>query len=143
MAKQSKNKVKLDKEYEQLGTFSKSQLTAIRKHYKIPEDAKRIRANISNTIKHNKQHLGQIEHYLEELGLTKEKYIRFIASNFNQIRRGKMDKTVVLAFCGEDLDHVAAVHLVFDMNENYWMVKSVRASRKQFFEENDLIWEKK
>ena len=75
--------------------------------------------------------------------MTKEKYIRFIASNFNQIRRGKMDNTVVLAFCGKDLDHVAAVHLVFDMNENYWMVKSVRASRKQFFEKNDLIWEKK
>ena len=54
-----------------------------------------------------------------------------------------MDNTVVLAFCGKDLDHVAAVHLVFDMNENYWMVKSVRASRKQFFEKNDLIWEKK
>ena len=74
--------------------------------------------------------------------LNKE-YIRFITSNFNQIRRGKMDNTVVLAFCGEDLDHVAAVHLVFDMNENYWMVKSVRASRKQFFEEDDLIWQKK
>lgn len=42
MAKQSKNKVKLNKEYVQLGTFSKSQLAAIRKHYKIPEDAKRI-----------------------------------------------------------------------------------------------------
>lgn len=144
MTKQSKNRVKLDKEHERLGVFTKAQLTAIQRRYKdVPGDAKRIRGNISNSIKHNKEHLTQTERYLERLGLTKERYIRFIASNFNQIRRGRFENTVVLAFCDEDLDHVAAVHLVFDKNENYWMVKSVRASRKEFFEEDDLIWEKK
>ena len=142
MAKQSKNKVKLNKEYEHLGTFSKSALDAIRKYYEIPDDARKIRANISNTLKHNKKHLEQIEPYLEELGMTKENYIRFIASNFNQIRLGNLPKTVVLAFSGKELNHVAAVHLVFDKNENFWMIKSVRAERKQFFEENKLIWEK-
>lgn len=117
---------------------------AIRRVYKdVPGNAKRIRANISNSIKHNKEHLDQTERYLEQLGLTKEQYIRFIASNFNQIRRGRYKNTVVLAFCDEDLDHIAAVHLVFDKNENYWLVKSVRVSRKEFFKEEDLIWEKK
>ena len=143
MAKQSKNKVKLNSKYEHLGTFTKSALTAIRKHYEVPENARKIRANISNTLKHNKKHLEQIEPYLEELGLTKENYIRSIAANFNQIRRGNLPNTVVLAFSGKDLDHVAAVHLVFDKNENFWMIKSVRAERKQFFEESALIWEKK
>ncbi len=144
MAKQSKNRVKLDKEKERLGVFTQPQLTAIRRVYKdVPGNAKRIRASISNSIKHNKEHLDQTERYLEQLGLTKEQYIRFIASNFNQIRKGQHDNTVVLAFCNDDLDHIAAVHLVFDKNENYWMVKSVRASRKVFFKKEDLIWEKK
>lgn len=142
MAKQSKNKVKLNKEYERIGMFSKSAIKAIRKHYDIPEDAKNIRANMTNTLKHNKKHLEEIEPYLEELGLTKENYIRFIASRFNQIRRGNFPKTVVLAVSEKSLNHVAAVHLVFDKNENFWMIKSVRAERKQFFEENDLIWKK-
>ena len=142
MAKQSKNKVKLNAEYEHLGTFPKSALMAIRERFDVPEGANKIRANMNNTLKHNKKHLEQIEPYLEELGLTKENYIRFIASNFNQIRRGNAPKTVVMAFAGEELNHVAAVHLVFDRNENFWMIKSVRAERKQFFEEGDLIWER-
>lgn len=143
MAKQSKNKVKLNSEYEHLGTFTKSALAAIRKHFDVPEGANKIRANMTNTLKHNKKHLEQIEPYLEKLGLTKEDYIRYIAANFNQIRRGNMEKTVVLAVATEDLDHVAAVHLVFDKNENFWMIKSVRAERKAFFEEGSLIWEKR
>lgn len=53
-----------------------------------------------------------------------------------------MTKTVVLAVATEELDHVAAVHLVFDKNENFWMIKSVRAERKAFFEEGSLIWER-
>lgn len=143
MAKQSKNRVKLNAEYEYLGSFTKSALAAIRKYYDVPENARKIRANITNTLKHNKKHLEQIEPYLDELGLTKENYIRTIAANFNQIRRGNLPNTVVLAFSGKALNHVAAVHLVFDKNENFWMIKSVRAERKQFFEENDLIWEKR
>ena len=75
MAKQSKNKVKLKTEYEHLGTFSKSALTAIREHFDVPEGANKIRANMTNTLKHNEKHFSQIEKYLQQLVLTKEGYI--------------------------------------------------------------------
>ena len=72
MAKQSRNRVKLKSEYVYLGRFPKSALTAIREHFDVPEGANKIRANMTNTLKHNEKHFSQIEKYLEQLALTKE-----------------------------------------------------------------------
>ena len=142
MAKQSRNKVKLNKEYEHLGTFSKSALDAIRKYYKIPDDARKIRANMSNTLKHNEKHFSQIEKYLEQLVLTKEGYVRYIVANFNQIRLGSQPKSLVLVVTDAATNHIAAIHLVFEKNENFWLVKSVRIDRTEDMERKKLIWSK-
>ena len=142
MAKQSKNKVKLNKKYKHFGTFSKSQLSAIREHFDVPEGANKIRANISNTIKHNKEHFAQIEKYLEQLVLTMEGYVKYIVANFDQIRLGTQPKSLVLVVTDVTTNHIAAIHLVFDKNENFWLVKSVRIDRNEDLERKKLVWPK-
>lgn len=38
--------------------------------------------------------------------------------------------------------HLATVHLYFDKNENFWLVKSVHAERLADLERMTLVWEK-
>jgi hypothetical protein len=140
MAKQSKNKVKLNKEYEHLGTFTKSALAAIRQYFDVPDGANKIRANMTNTLKHNEKHFSQIEKYLEQLVLTKEGYVRYIVANFNQIRLGSQPKSLVLVVTDSSTNHIAALHLVFDKNENFWLVKSIRIDRNEDMERKKLVW---
>lgn len=140
MAKQSKNKVKLNSEYEHLGTFTKSALAAIRQYFDVPDGANKIRANMTNTLKHNEKHFSQIEKYLEQLVLTKEGYVRYIVANFNQIRLGTQPKSLVLVVTDSSTNHIAAIHLVFDKNENFWLVKSVRIDRNEDMERKKLVW---
>ncbi|MBQ6306228.1 MAG: hypothetical protein IJK78_06665 [Bacteroidales bacterium] len=74
MAKQSKNRVKLEKQYRKIGIIPKSAITRICKFIEIPDNANTIRANPSNVLKHNESHLNSIKHALDTLGITKESY---------------------------------------------------------------------
>lgn len=142
MTRQSKNKVKLNKEYKVLGSIPASAIKKIKECFDFPDDAKSIRSNVDNTVKHNSQHLSIIEQQLEKLGLTKESYASFIVENFNQIRLGNVPKSIVLAVKTETTNHIAAVHLYYYKNENFWLVKSVHAERTKDLENMKLIWEK-
>lgn len=67
MAKQSKNKVKLNKEYEHLGTFTKSALAAIRQYFDVPDGANKIRANMTNTSSITKSTFRRLKNTLSNL----------------------------------------------------------------------------
>lgn len=97
---------------------------------------------MTNTLKHNAKHFSQIEKYLEQLVLTKEGYVRYIVANFSQIRLGSQPKSLVLVVTDTSTNHIAAIHLVFEKNENFWLVKSVRIDRTEDMERKKLIWSK-
>lgn len=142
MVKQSKNKVKLNKDYQKIGIVPKKALNKISEYFNIPNNATTIRSNPSNMLKHNKSHLNAIKKALDELGITKEGYAEYVAKNYNQIRLGNMPQSIVLAVKTEETSHIAAAHLFFDKNENFWLVKSVHSARLKQLEKMELIWEK-
>lgn len=142
MANRSKNKVNLDKQYRRIGIIPKSALKKINEHYTIPSNATIIRSNLSNVLKHNETHLEAIKTALDELGITKEGYAEYIAKNYNQIRLGNKLNSIILAVKTEETSHIAAAHLYFDKNENFWLIKSVHSARLKQLEKMELVWEK-
>ena len=118
--KQSKNKVKLNNEYKVVGRIPLAAVRKIREIMTLPENVQTIRANIVNTIKHNHRHIDEIELQLAQLGLTKEDYAEFVARNFKEIRMGNQPLSLILAVTNYGThDHVAAVHLHYQKNENF------------------------
>lgn len=142
MAKQSKNRVKLEKQYRKIGVIPKSAIIKISEYYEIPDNANTIRANPSNVLKHNESHLNSIKHTLDALGITKESYAEYIAKNYNQIRLGNRPKSLVLAVKTDETSHIAAAHLYFDKNENFWLIKSIHSARLKQLMKMELVWEK-
>lgn len=142
MSNQSKNKVKLDKEFRKIGVIPKVAMKKINEYFSIPSDATTIRSNLINVLKHNEGHLKTIESALDELGITKESYAEYIASKYNQIRLGNQPKSIVLAVKTGETSHIAAAHLLYDKNENFWLIKSVHVARLKQLEKMILIWEK-
>lgn len=143
MVKQSKNKVKLNKKYKVIGRIPMAAIRKIKKVMELPDNVQTIRANIENTIKHNKKHLEELEMHLSRLGLTKEDYIEFIAKKFNEIHSGNTPLSLLLAVANEDYpNHVAAVRLNYKKNENFWIVTTVHAIRPDDLKRIPLIWKK-
>lgn len=143
MAKQSKNKVKLEKKYKTVGRIPMAALRKIQEVMTLPGTVQTIRANAGNTVKHNHKHMDDLEAKLAELGLTKENYAEFVARNFNEIHRGKTAQSILLAVANEDFpNHVAAVHLHYEKKENFWLVTSVHAIRPDELERIPLVWKK-
>jgi len=143
MVKQSKNKVKLNKRYKAIGRIPMAALRKIQEVMELPENVQIIRANITNTIKHNLEHMEKMEEQLYHLGLTKEDYAEFVARNYNEIHKGNKPFSLLLVVTHiEDFDHVAAVHLYYNKNENFWLVTSVHAMRHKDLKNIPLIWKK-
>ncbi len=142
MSKQSKNRVKLEKQYRKIGVIPKSAIIKISEYFEIPDNANTIRANPSNVLKHNENHLNSIKHTLDALGITKESYAEYIAKNYNQIRLGNRPKSLVLAVKTDETSHIAAAHLYFDKNENFWLIKSIHSARLKQLMKMELVWEK-
>lgn len=117
MAKESRNKVKLNKEYKSIGRIPMSALHKIGEFMELPSAVQVIRSNVCNTVKHNHRHIDELDEQLNELGITKEGYAEFVARNFNQIRLGNKPFSLVLAVLLENCNHIAAVHLHYDKNE--------------------------
>ena len=143
MVKQSKNKVKLNKEYKVIGRIPIAAIRKIQEVMELPGNVQTIRANIGNTLKHNKKHLEDIEKHLSQLGLTKEDYIEFVARKFNEIHIGNMPFSLLLAVANEEFpNHVAAVRLNYNKNSNYWLVTSIHAIRPDDLKRIPIIWKK-
>ena len=143
MVKQSKIKVKLNKEYKVIGRIPIAAIRKIKEVMDLPGNVQSIRANIGNTIKHNKKHIEDIEEQLSKLGLTKEDYIEFVTRKFNEIHIGNMPFSLLLAVANEDYpNHVAAVRLNYNKNEKFWIVTTVHAIRPDDLKRIPLIWKK-
>ena len=142
MAKQSNNKVKLEQQYRKIGIIPKVAIMKISKFFDIPNNATTIRSNPKNVLKHNEEHIDNIKQALDALGITKDGYAEYIAKNYNQIRLGNKPKSIVLAVKTNETSHIAAAHLFFDKNENFWLIKSVHSARLKQLEKMELVWEK-
>ena len=143
MANQSKNRVKLNRKYRNIGFISVDALKLIRKVYnKVPKDAKYIRVNGGNAVKHNIDHLRGIKTALDRLGLTNEGYAEYVARNYTEIYKGNVDESLLLVVRTDSTHHLAAVHLDYDKNENFWLVTSVHPVRDNDIKIDDFIWMK-
>jgi len=142
MAKQKKNRVKLRKSYKNIGRIPIAALREISKYIELPSRVQTIRASISNTVKHNHRHLDDLEEQLSQLGITKEGYAEFVAKNYNQIRLGNKPMSLVLVVVLEESNHIAALHLHYELKENFWLVTTVHAIRAKELERMPLVWEK-
>ena len=143
MPKQSSNRVKLNKEYKNIGRIPMSAIHKIGEFMELPTAVQVIRANVGNTVKHNHKHIDELEEQLNQLGITKEGYAEFVAKNYNQIRLGNKPYSLVLAVLLENTNHIAAVHLHYDKNVEFWLVTTVHAIKLKDLEKIPLIWEKK
>lgn len=99
MVKQSKNKVKLNKEYKVIGRIPIAAIRKIKEVMELPGNVQTIRANIGNTLKHNHRHV-------------------------------------------EEIEDVAAVHLHYQKNENFWLVTTVHTMKPHDLQKIPLIWKK-
>ena len=143
MVKQSKNKVKLSKKYKAIGRIPMTALKKIKEVMDLPENVQIIRANMGNTIKHNIGHIKDIDEQLQKLGLTKEDYAEFVTRNYNEIHQGNKPFSLILAVTRiGDHDHIAAVHLNYDKNENFWLVTTVHSIKPHDLNKMPLIWRK-
>ena len=142
MSKQRKSRVKINKKYKNIGRIPNSALSKISNYIELPSRVQTIRASIGNTIKHNHRHIDEMEEQLNRLGITKEGYAEYVAKNFNQIRLGNKPMSLVLTVTLEDSNHIAAVHLHYELKESFWLVTSVHAIRVKELEKMPLIWEK-
>ena len=143
MVKQSKNKVKLNKRYKAIGRIPIAALRKIQEVMELPDNVRTIRANITNTVKHNLEHMEEMEKQLSKLGLTKEDYAEFVARNYNEIHLGNRPLSLLLVVTHiEDFDHVAAVHIYYNKSENFWLVTTVHAMRHKDLKNIPLIWKK-
>ena len=142
MPKQRKSRVKINKKYKNIGKIPISALSKISNYIELPSRVQTIRANIGNTIKHNHGHIDEMEEQLYRLGITKEGYAEYVAKNFNQIRLGNKPMSLVLSVTLESSNHIAAVHLHYELKESFWLVTSVHAIRVKELEKMPLIWEK-
>ena len=142
MSKQRKSRVKINKKYKNIGRIPNSALKKISDYIELPSRVQTIRANIGNTIKHNHRHLDEMEEKLSQLGITKEGYAEFVAKNYNQIRLGNKPRSLVLVVILENSNHIAALHLHYELNENFWLVTTVHAIKAKELEKMPLIWEK-
>lgn len=132
----------MNRQYKEVGKIPVSAVGKIKEYIDFPKTVRTIRVVTQNAAKHNKKHIEQIEGKLADLGITKEGYIDYITQNFNQIRLGNVDQSLVLVVTSDDLNHMAAVHLHYDKNEHFWLVISVHAIRDKDLENMKLIWEK-
>ncbi len=142
MSNQRRNRVKLNKKYKSIGRIPNSALNKISNYIELPSRVQTIRASIGNTVKHNHRHMNEMEEQLSRLGITKEGYAEFVAKNFNQIRLGNKPLSLVLAVLLEKSNHIAAIHLHYDKNEQFWLVTTVHAIKLSDLEKIPLIWEK-
>ena len=142
MSKQRKSRVKINKKYKSIGRIPNSALSKISNYIELPSRVQTIRASIGNTIKHNHRHIDEMEEQLNRLGITKEGYAEYVAKNFNQIRLGNKPMSLVLSVTLEDSNHIAAVHLHYELKESFWLVTSVHAIRVKELEKMPLIWKK-
>lgn len=143
MARQSKNKVKLNKEYKTVGRIPIAAVRKIKEVMPLEENIQTIRANVVNTVKHNHRHIEELEEQLAKLGLTKENYAEFVTRNFNEIHLGNKPLSLVLAVAhGDSPEHVAAVHLHYDKSERFWLVTTVHAIKPEQLEKIPLVWKK-
>ena len=114
MAKQSKNRVKLNKQYKSIGKIPLAAINKISEFMDLPTVVRDIRSSKNNMVKHNHRHIDELEEQLNQLGITKEGYAEFVAKNYNQIRLGNRPLSLVLAVLLENINHIAAVHLHYD-----------------------------
>ena len=142
MSKQRKSRVKINKKYKNIGRIPISALSKISNYIELPSRVQTIRASIGNTIKHNHRHIDEMEEQLNRLGITKEGYAEYVAKNFNQIHLGNKPMSLVLSVTLESSNHIAAVHLHYELKESFWLVTSVHAIRVKELEKMPLIWEK-
>ena len=143
MAKQSKNRVKLNKQYKSIGKIPVSAINKISEFMNLPLAVRDIRSSEDNMVKHNHKHIDELEEQLNHLGITKEVYAEFVAKNYNQIRLGNKPLSLILAVLLENINHIAAVHLHYDKNENFCLVTTVHAIKLKDLEKIPLIWERK
>ncbi|GEM_PF-1575615 len=141
MANQRKNKVKIEKKYENVGRLPRSSMATIKQMLGLDRGVFSIKVSMGNALKHNNKHLDEITLELANLGLTPSDYIRFVANRFNCIAMGNIPMSLVLIVDnGDALGHMAAIHLHFEKSQNFWLVTSVHSIRSSDIVKLNTIW---
>lgn len=75
---------------------------------------------------------------LEQMGLEPYDYVKHIASNFNQIRKGTGDSLLLVVF-RKNISDVAAIDLSY--NGKSWIVKTAQPRAYKNIVKNKLLWD--
>ena len=143
MGNRNKNKTKLNKEYPIVGKILVSAIKSVSKFFFVRCDARNIRCKVQNALRHNRQHIEEIEDQLNNLGLRMDDYAKYIASNYNRICLGNKPCSLVLVVKNDGLNHMAAICLTYYAEEDFWMITSTRAIRSKDLDKMTIVWERK
>ncbi|MBP9994477.1 MAG: hypothetical protein KBT67_05975 [bacterium] len=76
---------------------------------------------------------------LESLGINALDYVKLIATNFTQIRKGSGD-SLLLVIYRDDVHDTAAISL--SLNGDIWEVRTAQPRRTKEIEKKELLWSK-
>ena len=76
---------------------------------------------------------------LESLGINALDYVKLIATNFTQIRKGSGD-SLLLVIYRDEIHDTAAISL--SLNGDIWEVRTAQPRRTKEIERKELLWSK-
>ncbi|MCK9254582.1 MAG: hypothetical protein GX793_05965 [Bacteroidales bacterium] len=92
-----------------------------------------------NHVRHiNKKHKKE----LEQLGINAVDFVKFIVTNFNQIRQGT-NNSLLLVIYNERMAKVAAIDLNHSFKKIFWEVKTAQPRYSNPLIKKKLLWQKK
>lgn len=74
-----------------------------------------------------------------QIGLSALDFVKYIVSNFNQIRTGQ-EHSLLLVVYNSELPKVAAISLNLSLNKDFWEIKTALPMRKAALDNRELLW---
>lgn len=90
---------------------------------------------VSDDLTHILRHKKEIE----SVGFTAYDYVRFIAKNFNQIRKGSCESFLLVVY-NETISHVAAIKMNYCTKKGIWEVATAQPRRKSEIDKKEMLW---
>ena len=90
-----------------------------------------------NAIIHLRNNHGK---ELNQIGMTPLDFVKFVVSNFNQVRKGTGDSYLLVVY-HEKLSKISAIELKNIDGTDYWNVNTACPMRLDFIDKKPLLWQ--
>ena len=110
---------------------------------KIADEINRKPANIFvdyDHLRHIEKGRGE---YLEKLKVNALSYLKKIVDNYSEIRAGKNESLLLVAYMEEnDYKNIAVIELNLVLKDNIYLVKTAMPRRREMADSETILWQK-